>query len=320
MFIDKISLTFNIVATDHQKYIASQLINLTKEFDSGWSAARGGAYKFSARLRCPLSQADLQGNWSKDYVLLQAAARNEQGPFLRAEWNPARFSEVQRQYIFVCLNDMLDVPPPMIGKAQVTRADIAIDLPGVKIGDFVFERTNARYRTPISFNGTLQTLYLGKSSHGQICIYDKGAQLGQAHLTMTRIEVHCRPNRHASDLVSLPNPFQKFRVHDIKNADLVIGEAPRKSFARAASAFGIEAVLSDYPGLAAKKLKAAILASPASFWQPDVFWQKWPEVIQGVLPSFGNANQYGTTDGQLNPAFVQSFAQIHTSPAGGPEA
>src|SRR5690349_24807990 len=80
MLIDKISLTFNIIITDHQKYIASQLINLPKELDCGWFAVRGGAYKYAARLHVPLPKNDLQGHWSKHYVLLQADPRNGKGP------------------------------------------------------------------------------------------------------------------------------------------------------------------------------------------------------------------------------------------------
>lgn len=103
---------------------------------------------------------------------------------------------------------MLDVPAPVVGKALVTRIDVTIDFPGVRIGDYVFERTNAPYRTPISFKGEIQTLYLGKPTAGQACVYDKAAEQGQPDVTSTRIEVHCRPKRCASDLFTLPNPLK----------------------------------------------------------------------------------------------------------------
>ncbi len=310
MFIDKISLLFNITHPDHQKHIASQLMNLPKELDCGWFAVRGGAYKCAARLHAPLPKHDVQGRWSKDYVLLQADPRNGQGAFLRAEWNPARFSAIQRNHIFGSLDALLDLPPPAVGKGLVTRADIAIDFPGVSIGDYVFERIGAPYRKPIICKGALQTIYLGQpTSSGQTCVYDKAAHLGEVHVALTRVEVHSRPNRLAADLFTMANPFKKFRVYDVKNAGLHIGAPHQRTFARAAAAVGIQAVLSDFPEPAAKKMKAVLVASPASFWDPQDLWQKWPQAIQEALPSFGNPDHYGTIDGACDPVFVQSIAQ-----------
>jgi DNA relaxase NicK len=77
----------------------------------------------------------------------------------------------------------------------VTRVDVAVDLPDVHMGDFVFDRPAAPIRRAILRKGKLETLYLGKNAAGQVRIYDKGAQLGDASLVLTRIEYAVQPNR-----------------------------------------------------------------------------------------------------------------------------
>jgi hypothetical protein len=229
---------------------------------------------------------------------------------LRAEWNPARFDAMQKAYIFSSLDNYLDLPPPKIGQAKVTRADLTVDLPGLKIGDYVFERTNSPVRRLIFKKGNLETIYLGKTAAGQACIYDKGAQLGDKTLTLTRVEVHCQPNRLAAELHTLSNPFSKIRILDVANANLDIGTPHARTLSRAMQAAGIDAPLEDFPKAAAAERKAAIVASQAPFWKPEQIWKQWPAAIEVVFPPFGDPAHYGTANFNASSAnSMQSVAQ-----------
>jgi hypothetical protein len=294
VFIDKLSMTFDITDKEHASWINQQFMDMPKEADSGWFPGHRGAYKYAVRVHPPNGVPDgVQGPWSKDYVLLQACPKNGEGGYLRAEWNPARFAPMQKAHIVSSLDNHLDLPPPMIGQAKVTRADLTVDLPGVKIDDYVFERTNSPIRRLILKKGTLETIYLGKSATGQACIYDKGAQLGDKTLILTRVEVHSKPNRSAVDLHTLKNPFSKIRVLDVANASLNIGVPHARTLARAMQAQGLEAPLADFPKAAAGKIKAAIAASQAGVWKPEQIWKQWPAAIKAALPPFGNPAHYG---------------------------
>jgi len=313
VFIDKLSMTFDIPNEGHASWINQQFMDMPKETDSGWVPGHRGAYKYGVRVHAPSDVSDgVQGPWSKDYVLLQADPKNGQGGYVRAEFNPARFDACQTAYIFSSLDNNLDLPPPQVGKAKVTRADLTVDLPGVKIGDYVFERTNSPIRRVILNKGRLETIYLGKTAAGQACIYDKGAQVGNDALTLTRVEVHCHPNRPAADLHTLKNPFTRLRVFDVANASLKIGGPHAKTLARAMRAEGTAAPLADFPLGAAAEIKAAIFGSTADFWKPGDIWKQWPAAIKAAFPSFGNAAHYGTADLHgLAPGVAQSIAESY---------
>jgi len=267
VFIDKLSMTFNIPDEGHGSWINQQFMDMPKEADSGWFPGHRGAYKYAVRVHAPSSSpSGVHGPWSKDYVLLRACPRNGQGGHLRAEWNPARFDVHQKAHFFGSLDNYLDLPPPLVGQAKVTGADVTVDCPGVAIGDYVFERTNSPTRRPFYAKGQFQTIYLGKKAGGQVCIYDKGAQLDDPTLTLTRVEVHSRPNRAAADLHTLKNPFANIRVLDVAKACLKIGGPHIRTLARAMRAEGTACPASDFPGPAGAEIKAAVLACQAEFW------------------------------------------------------
>ncbi|MEI6200596.1 MAG: hypothetical protein WCP68_01450 [Enhydrobacter sp.] len=281
---------------------------MPKEPDTGWLPGPRGAYKYGVRVHVPNSSPDgVQGPWSKDYVLLQASPRNGQGGYLRAEWNPARFNPEQKAHIFKSLDDYLDLPPPRVGEAKVTRADVAIDLPGVWIGDYAFERTKSPIRNLVFYKDELQTLYMGRRFHGQCRVYDKSAQMGDTTKELTRVEVCASPNRPAGQLHTLQNPFKSIRVTDLAKIDLGVGAPHMRSLRRAMRAEGMTGPLSDFPTLAAMKHKAAIAAAGATFWDPVALWETWPDAIAAAFLPFGQPDHYGPIDSDTS--FVQSIAQ-----------
>ncbi|MEK7994574.1 MAG: hypothetical protein AAB403_12290 [Planctomycetota bacterium] len=307
VFIDKLSMTFAIPDVEHRKYVAGNLMDLPKEIGSGWQPAHGNRYKYAARFHLLDEGSNgVQSPWMTDYVMFQAAPFNGEGGFLRMEWNPARFSETQRDGLFKMLDMHFDLPPPRVDEAKITRADIAIDLPGVWIGDYVFERAKSPIRTFVLHQGEPQTLYLGKQFHGQCRVYDKSAQQGDTTKELTRVEVCASPNRTAAQLHTLLNPFKSIRVTELAKIDLGIGEPHMRALRRAIRAEGMAGPLNDFPSLATLKHKAAIFAASAAVWDPLALWKTWPAAIAAAFPSFGQPDHYGTVDGAMS--VVQSIA------------
>jgi hypothetical protein len=309
LLIDKLSITFPIPLEEQRQFIAGQLMDLPKEHADGhWVSARGERYKYAARFHLLNAVGnDLQSPLLKDYVLFQAHPFNGEGGYLRMEWNPARFSDPLKHSLFKTIDTFFDLPAPRVDEAKVTRADIAIDLPGVWIGDYAFERLKSPLRTLVFRAGQLQTLYVGKQFHGQCRIYDKSAQLGDTSQQLTRVEVRASPNRPAAQLHMLLNPFKSIRVSDLTTLDLGVGEPHMRALRRAIRAEGMAGPLSDFPPLAVQKHKAAIAAAGAAFWDPAALWKAWPMAIAAAFPMFGQPDHYGTMD-NVTP-FVQSIAQ-----------
>lgn len=308
LFIDKLSMTFSIKSKEHQQWIAGCLMDLSKATDGVWQPARGGSYKYAARYHLLNEDSTgAQSPWTKNFVLFQAQPRNGQGGYLRMEWNPARFSAVQRDRLFKMLDDYFDLPPPRVDEAKVTRVDIAVDLPGVRIGDYAFERAKSPIRTNVLRLDNLETTYLGKKFNGQFCVYDKSAQLGDTSAEITRVETHICPNKIASGLHTMSNPFKSVRVTDLAKLDLGVGEPHMRTLRRAIRAEGMAGPLSDFPAIAAAKHKVAILAAGAKFWQPVELWKSWPAAIAAAFPAFGQPDFYGPVDGATSS--MQSIAQ-----------
>jgi hypothetical protein len=289
LFIDKISMTFGVQDAEHQKYISGQLIDLPKDHTTGWISATKGAYLYAARLHPPSGSSGKAATpWASDYVFLQAHPRNGQGGFLRIEWNPARFSPTQMANVVAQFDDYLDLPWFTFWEAKVTRLDIAVDLPGIRVGDYVFDRKQSPIRQCILRKAHLETIYLGKRARGQARVYDKQAQLGgDPSAILTRVEIAAAPNRIAEALYDLKNPFLSLQVYDLKKADLQLGAPHTRALHLALRTQGLLALDDLFPPVAAKENAKRIKASTPSFWQPEALWGHWPTALEGALPAKG---------------------------------
>jgi len=272
VFIDKISMTFDIINEGHEQGLFQQIIEMPKDLETGWYSGVKGAYKGAVRIHAPVGGHDhVLSPWSKPYMLVQVHPKNGEGGYLRIEWNPAKFDAAQKKYLFKQLDDFLDLAPSIVGKAKVTRVDVAVDLPGIQIGDYAFERPKSPIRHLIYRKGRLETLYLGTKAKGQFCIYDKGAQLGDKTKVLTRVEARACPNLAAADLHAMKNPLVLIQVYDIATAKLQLGKPLTSTLHRAVRAEGLHGPMTDFPPLAISKNESAVKANSAAFWTPGKF-------------------------------------------------
>lgn len=308
LFIDKLSCTHDVPWTDHQKHIAGFMMDLPKELGSGWMPGSQKGYKVAARFHPAQDNASNgQSPTSTNFVLFQAGPTKGQGGYLRMEWNPARFTTAQHNQIFKVLDDLFDLPPPTVAGSKVTRADIAVEFPGIWIGDYCFTRRKAPKRMLVYHAGKLETLYLGTKAKGQFCIYDKAAHLGACTMSLTRVEYRAKPGKRADELHTLKNPLASILVIDLAKLDLGVGEPQMKAMRAALRAEGIDSVLNSYPPEVRADWRKTILKARASFWNPEEIWQGWPDAIAAAFPPFGSPDHYGNMD---KPTLsVQSIAQ-----------
>jgi len=255
------------------------------------SLLRGGRYESALRIQAPNPPGDIHGPWSHEFALLQCNSKNGAGGLLRLEWNPAKWSAPASAHLFGTIASVMlhtEKFDQLLQDAKVTRLDVALDVPGIRPDDYLWELKKGVYRNPIIKAGRLETLYLGnwKAAKGGIRIYDKGAEMGLPGLTLTRIErVHKNNKLRLRDLAALPNVFHTLSCHDDHGALTglgALGVPPmyRSSFHDACAFRGLKAALEQIESVLLRtKLLKAISSSVPAFWDLDAIWAGWPTAV-----------------------------------------
>ncbi len=235
--------------------------------------------------------------WSAQNAALLQLKRRASGAFyFRLELfplalTPGGFAHVRDKL----LGYTLMLKDEQILASRVTRLDIALDLHGVRLRDFSWERGATKISHPWAKAGSLETIYHGSARHGSSCIYDKGAEqkLGSG-LAWTRVEVRPQLNSPLATLPTLANLLAKVRVCDVRTAMMAIGAA--EPFRETALAYAhlhghsrLPFLYPDTKGPGAALSPRAVVrqalekAVPA-WWQPEAFWALWPQALGYALP------------------------------------
>src|SRR5665213_527466 len=290
LIIDKISLTIDITNPDHQKYVLGSLMDMSKPADHpfhqcGWASAVNGGYKAAPRVHFPHpTPFGVNAPWTKRYALVQAGPKNAKGGHVRLEWNPAGLTAAQSHHLFKQLEVFLSIEATHLLHGKVTRLDIAVDIPGMRPGDYIWERPKSPLRRPVYKKGALETLYLGSTFKGQITIYDKAVQQGNAGAKLTRIEARMRPNHQVYELHALKNPFASLKAYALMKAALILSVPHRQALHRAARAEGLDSAFADFPVAVRGTYLSAVKASGAAFWKPVAYWVTWPGALKKAFP------------------------------------
>jgi hypothetical protein len=199
--IDKTSITMEEEKEDphHKDAIRETMFHFAKPgyfpfAKHGRISAKGGRYEAALRIHSPNLPGDIQGPWSTEFAFLQCNPKNGQGGFLRLEWNPAKWSPSAKAHLFGTISAVMLHPAnfdQLLADAKVTRLDVALDVPGIRPDDYLWELKKGVYRSSINKGGNPETLYLGnlKAAKGGIRVYDKGAEMGVPSLKLTRIAI-----------------------------------------------------------------------------------------------------------------------------------
>jgi hypothetical protein len=290
LLVDRLSITLEISDEVHRAYVLESIYDMTKEsaypfHTYGWAPGNRGSYKTALRLHFPNPPGDVaQAPWAKTYALVQAGPKSNKGGFMRIDWNPARLTALQTEHLFSELNVSFGLGADALLSAKITRIDIAVDVPGFRPGDYVWERPKSPVRNLLYKKGELETLYLGTIFKGQVRIYDKAKEQGNHGQLLTRIELQQKPNCPLGALPLLKNPLASLRAFDVLNANLGLTLPHKSALLRAGVAEGVLPAFADFPLSARTEKLAAVRASTASIWQPTKFWAMWPAALERALP------------------------------------
>lgn len=146
-------------------------------------------------------------------VLFNAGPKHSGFPDCRLEFNPSKLGWQGINDLDFILSVLLPGGWGYVWEhGQITRIDIALDLPGVGVEDFhILPHMSLTYKT-FGRNGLCETIYIGKPKGNQFRIYDKGGEQKAKGVKMaaqiTRVEKVLRVlSMSPSELHELANPF-----------------------------------------------------------------------------------------------------------------
>jgi hypothetical protein len=211
LFIDKISITI-AVPGDHLASVweaVEAAIKVTAIFQKAhWSpnAHWSSGYKINRLISC---------TGTEERVRFQFGPKDGKPPHCRLEFNPHKMGFDGISGLDSVLEAIFTEGWDYVVKnGRVSRLDVAIDLPGVRMDQFLFLAHQGATYQKFATNGHLETFYFGTSKGNQTRIYSKkkeqlakGKSFGKS---VVRVERTLRNlNMTIADLHQLTNPFAK---------------------------------------------------------------------------------------------------------------
>jgi hypothetical protein len=299
LFIDRISLTYDVASEDHKKY----LLAAVKE--KGWldtwtdKKASKSSYQYNVSRSLTLPDKDFEQD---NVAILELDPRYTSTPFLRLDYNPHKISYLGLE---TCLESVLPFDLADIYEAGgVSRVDIAMDIVGVNPMQVVLDYQKTRHRANYIESGALETVYIGTDTGvNQLVMYDKVAEMKAKKLkikpmsdyqfpttSITRIEMRHRPK------ITKTNKIKKFnQMHKLQNlfAPMFIILTPR--YIKKDTDLRHNRDLCVLKGLRhtanelTKQERAAFAEKVEQQWLPDFLdlkklWSTLPQALQQVYP------------------------------------
>ena len=191
--IDKIAVCIP-APKEFQGYFLSSVIEMQEKKDwpfkqFGLRAGARGSYRAGVKIHMPLTSDESGLGWSDEYVLLQASPRKELKHFFRVEWNPAKTGPIAVKRTAEAFATF--VPgfeyEPILKLGHVTRLNIAVDLKGVTLDDYLWEAPKKQCRALYIHAGELSTAYLGRKRGNCVAIYDKRREMQLPDSTLSGV-------------------------------------------------------------------------------------------------------------------------------------
>lgn len=279
-FIDKLSVTFNIPEEQGPTFykLLADALTYKAIFQSAKNNPR---YKITRNIALPSTA---------ERVLFNADPKHPGFPDCRLEFNPSKLGWQGINDLDVILTELLPGGWKYVWEhGQMTRIDIAVDLPGIGVEDFNIVPPMSLTCRTYGQNGICQSIYMGKPSGHQFRIYDKAAEqkakgikVGQQ---ITRVEKIFRGGLgiSPSELGQLPNPFAQLVL--VEKLPLPPpDECPRlwARFLDSAAKRPLGPALAMLPKMQRTRYRKHLASQPHTWWDPQAIWENWQQVVSDL--------------------------------------
>jgi len=236
-----------------------------------------------------------------DPIILQAVPKNDDAPFLRLEFSPARLGKSNLNDALGNLDeaifDKFIKIKDLIAKGRVSRIDVAVDMVGVRPADLIVNYLHpAKMHEYQGADGWPQTSYYGlglsfktSKKSGDITVYDKrhvnfheGKPLLGDGAPHTRIECHFRKQMKFSELGNMASPLGKIHVRAMRVEKLAGTPPEYRWFLEACRSRGLARVLDGFDQSSKMHWLGIYNAYSQDIWEPEVLWKDWLEILQST--------------------------------------
>lgn len=312
LFIDKLSVTFQVQRSDHQMRVRDVLSGLAGSEEISL-ASRGSELRKNYAIAYQVI-----GSNSKTICTVQAdpyelrrsaftgiPPRSERGlrSFMRFEWNPAALNFQEQARLGTLLRTV--VPDYSIAmlmtEARVTRIDLSFDIYDVLPDSFLIYTSPLHKTVSVLYKygaeGRCNAVQIGSvKSDRHLLIYDKRLQLNQKPRPAGRIPILRRARTRfelrlqAPSFQTLsdgPNPFDRYKVASRKLMRTHgFSQHEIGFFLDSCDRRGAQAALSLIENARLRRRYSdALLNSPCpNWWQPSDIWNQLPQVIVHAIP------------------------------------
>ena len=283
---------------------------ITRSYSKG---SRG--YEISLEGKVPLSTSPLI--WSPDAgYYLQAgpkAPKTSKGAdkaWIRLDINPRCLTPEGLSYLCILLKDIFEIPWSVWGFARVSRIDVAVDLHGVALTEWVWDVPKRTSRELICRNREPETIYIGAKKANPVVAYNKAEQdpTAPGDGALTRVEYRGKNPGLVSGLLEIPNPFIDLLICNSRK--LSYPEPHRVALMAVGHLQGVHGILRTFPEVVRPAIRQHLLASRATWWDPSAIWQAWTQCCKTTVPCSS------TSSGELHDealAYLQSM-EAETQP------
>ena len=198
--------------------------------------------------------------------------------------NPEALTPSGMAHLCDMLQHIFGVPWPTWRFARVSRVDVAIDLWGVVLTDWVWDLPKRTAREVICRQREVRTVYLGAKRASPLVIYNKGKQNPDmaAGGALTRVEYRAKYTGLVLDLLTLVNPLREVIVFD--PTKLAYADPHRAALRAVGHLHGLKGIVRTFPDSQRKVIEHRLTEAKAVWWQPLKIWDHWSECLRTTLP------------------------------------
>ncbi len=285
--IDKIAIVIDIPDLAFATVISQNVWDELKDIDSGWVQPYfKGAYNTAAKIFCPDENGEI--NMQKPHMLLQIKTKGNFKPHMRIEYNPYKIPEKLYEHLDWVFQGITGQSFwETLSHGRVTRLDVCTDIPYLNPEDFMIKAKYARHSQCVfGFDGTLETIYFGKSKGTQYTVYKKALQEhgDDEGLPIMRVECRVRKSFPIQKLAFIDNPFERlefFNLQPLKHPNVHPGHW--KAFADSVRFRGsTNTALKLQPKDVRSKLKYCLSQNKFEGRKPSNLWGvHWLNTLEG---------------------------------------
>jgi len=285
-FIDKISIVLKPESKQDAHDIYMGLFQSLDDPELWAHAPKGKGYNLGKRIKLPSVV------YHKRWPLFQVRydGKSQQVEMIRLEFVPVDLGPVGIIELHAVMMTLMDGGWEYMAKhGHVTRIDVTVDLPGVRMDGFQFLPKYPSTTMRWTLNGALQTVVLGKSTGNQTSVYSrkikrlaKGQKWpGQSVVRVEKRLVNVGVKLH--QLTTLPNPFANMTLTENMPAPPSgVDEGFWTMFCDSVKVRGLKDALALLSKGRRTEFRKHLAAYPMPWWQPDEIWKGWQPMLTSL--------------------------------------